>query len=121
MKYIKTEDGIYVFEDFRKTRGESCLNHYGYVDKSGTWLLGTLKDWKKYKKAGTIKKLCDAWIIIPKGVKCNSFVRNVNENIDHFKNDSHIIYGAIWVIDSNGVPTLKPVAKMNDKGELELL
>ena len=30
-------------------------------------------------------------------------------------------YGAIWVIDDNGVPILKPVTKMNQEGKLVLL
>lgn len=31
------------------------------------------------------------------------------------------IYGAIWVVGEDNEPILKPVAKMNEKGKLELL
>ena len=31
------------------------------------------------------------------------------------------LYGAIWVKGKDGEPILKPAAKMNEKGELELL
>lgn len=31
------------------------------------------------------------------------------------------VYGSIWVKGKNGVPILKPIAKMNDKGDLKLI
>ena len=89
------------------------------------------------KQANTIKKLCDELIIKNPNVneKFYSIVfvyQGAWKNIlnkkhakfctsrDIYEHDVEI-FGAIWVIDSNGVPTLKPVSKMNEKGELELL
>ena len=78
------------------------------------------------KQADTIKELCDEFV-----VKVNvhnvvlhdldSALRLAEDYGNHELTKDYEIYGAIWVIDSNGVPTLKLVAKMNDNGELCLL
>ena len=111
-KYIRTEDGIYVFEDFTKTRGERCLNHYGYQDKDGVCILGTLQDWKCYKKANTVEELCDEFVRVSKSV--HDFL--VSNDIPTKKFDDTEIYGAIWTDKG-----LIYVAKMNESGVLELL
>ena len=69
-------------------------------------------------QADTIEELCDEFVIVFKDKKIvEKDFKLVKTNYGTY--DS--VYGAIWTYDSNGAPTLKPVAKMNDKGELELL
>jgi len=105
MKYIRTNDGVYKFEDFTKTRGEVCLNHYGYQTKDGVCLLGTLAEWKKDGKfANNIEKLFDKYVVVKQFddfKKIGSFYECEYE-IDCFKrkiksnNPILAIYGAIW-------------------------
>ena len=130
MKYIRTKEHIYkrLFID------RAIINECGYgaCDKKLNPIGETI-----IKQAETIKELCDE-LIIKNPNNDGDFYRKVfvyegawknilNEkhakhctNRDIYEHDVEI-FGAIWVIDSNGVPTLKPVAKMNSKGELELL
>ena len=71
------------------------------------------------KQANTIEELCDEFVIIPidqNKEPITHFIRHVNEPVNPFITDSNIIYGAIWT--NKG---LIYVAKMNEKGELELL
>lgn len=79
-------------------------------------------------KADTIEDLCHAYVV--------EWVKGMNPTkvrgcyIDISKDcllallDQHEwlnAYGAIWVEGEHGEPILKPVAKMNKKGEFELL
>lgn len=116
MSYIRTKDGI--FEIIKQNN--SCVMVKGkYLEKECK-----LKR-KEDKQADTIEELCDEFVIIRGDCKCLYKPRDIfdcqdkNAVNDLIKNNQ--IYGAIWVFDSNGAPTLKPVAKMNDKGDLELL
>ena len=100
----------------------------------------TTLDWYREKhminQANTIEELCDAFILEFDG-KIYTYEK---EYFVCFKEDwyhdylkafdcgamlGHEMsvngYGAIWVFDDNGVPTLKPVAKMNEDGELCLI
>ena len=99
--------------------------------KNGIWVENIIK------QADTIEELCDELIIKNPNndgdfnkkvfVTTNRWEILLNEkhakhciNRDIYEYDVEI-FGAIWTYDSDGVPTLKAVAKMNDKGELELL
>lgn len=73
------------------------------------------------KEADTIEELCDEWIIIPKDVNCNPYIRHIFQDISHFINPDHIVFAAIWCRGSNNEPILKPVAKMSWEGESILL
>ena len=68
------------------------------------------------KQADTIEELCDEFIVVDKITKHHSTL-NVND-LGKLKAllDDYQIYGAIWTEKG-----LIYVAKMNDKGELELL
>ena len=114
MKYIRTN----AFEE------EEIINVSNWEYEDGVYFTDkyAIFETEILNQADTIEGLCDCWVIIPRGATCNPFVRNIKENIDHFKNDSHIIYAAIWTIGEKGQPILNSVAKLNDeKGELELL
>lgn len=103
MKYIRTKDGIYdldksIWYEFtgRKVRMPYCEE---YEKQPGLC-----------KTVDTIKELCDEFVMISDGkhkldIGCHSY------------GDKKIqIYGAIWTDKG-----LIYVAKMNEKGELELL
>lgn len=115
MKYIRTETNIFeVVGENEKVYKVKAVKHKNLIYSKSKIQTNVIK------QADTIEELCDAWIIIPIGVNCNPncnpFVRYIKEDISHFINDSHIIYGAIWTDKG-----LIYVAKMNEKGELELL
>lgn len=119
MKYIRTEDekiflihedldnkDLWYFESKEKTIVISC----NPID------LG--------KVADTIEELCDEFVLYDSKDMINTFistyerVMNWKEVLDKRKLDkpNYEIYGAIWTDKG-----LIYVAKMNDKGELELL
>ncbi len=129
MKYFRAKDGIYIQCKFKGYENYYCLPRNTNITKK--------EDLVILKESNNIDELCDE-LIIKNPNNDGDFYRKVfvyegawknilNEkhakhctNRDIYEHDVEI-FGAIWVIDSNGVPTLKPVAKMNDKGELELL
>ena len=91
MKYIRTKDGI---QDTQRIFGN--VSEY-------------IKDYA-IKQADTIEELCDEFI----GVVGNMHRQLTGTNIRSWNDCS--IYGAIWTDKG-----LTYVARMNDKGELELL
>ena len=125
-KYIRVEDWVYAFVDFSITENMRCLNHYGYRNKSGCGILGTLKDFKEYKQADTIEELVDELVIhnpsndgdfYPKHfVYKNKWETMLKPISDYQKSKGIEVYGAIWTDKG-----LIYVAKFNSYGELELL
>jgi hypothetical protein len=78
-------------------------------------------DKKECKFADAIEELCDRFVYVPKGKEDSwiSIFVNLPDNLKEEKDYyyyTYDIYGAIW--NDKG---LIYVAKMNDKGELELL
>lgn len=103
MKYIRTKDGIYDLEKslFHQYNGIRVLTPYCKQYEENPSLC---------KTADTIKELCDEFVMISDGkhkldIGCHSYS---DEKIQ--------IYGAIWTDKG-----LIYVAKMNEKGKLELL
>lgn len=137
MRYIRTKEGIIVDttkyknvveRTFRDKVVAIDLNHWGQDnDKYPTWI--DIKD--IVNQADTIEELCDEFVIhYANGyhlITIKDGETTFKDGFDYgFKlkfalENGYEIYGAIWVIDSNGAPTLKSVAKMNKEGELELL
>jgi len=124
-KYIRVEDGIYEFVDFEKTEGMRCLNHYGYRDKRGIGFLGTLSDFREYKKADNIPELCDGFIITSKQGHIYDSYGDYSYELkgilpqarEELPDEDWNLYGCILV---DGI--IKQVAIFNDeKGEMELL
>jgi hypothetical protein len=109
MKYVRTEKGVY--EILAET------NTLYYTDFTGTE--GVLKS-DKVQVADTIEELCDEFVIhnlktFPKPYIQDSVV--IKEiPIELFKKCGMELYGAIWTDKG-----LIYVAKMNSKGELELI
>jgi len=111
MKYIRTKDGRV------KKLNEEIMK---FFEGKKIFLASTFEE---VIQANTIEELCDEFVLC-----CNGFVRPNLLNNSRFKDavylvkkhneqaKSYIIYGAIWTDKG-----LIYVAKMNDKGELELL
>ena len=119
MKYIRTKDGK-IFNSLA-LRAEEIV----YKDEQGKWRreFRTVDPLKKVlETADTIKELCDEFVVCLFG-NPQTITKNLLE-IQHFianqkliGNDKNIVvYGAIWTDKG-----LIYVAKMNSKGELELL
>ena len=103
MKYIRTKDG-------RILKG----SNYGF---------GVGMPYKNYdvKIADTIEELCDEFVLVNEyRFKKPKTATELEKDFDEMKNfyttKDDKIYGAIWTDKG-----LIYVAKMNDKGELELL
>ena len=118
MKYIRTKDGIIdVDKNFLPIQVENNVIYEVFK----TWDSMSIRELGiAIKQADTIEELCDEFVILPLDQNkkpIHHFLRTPRiDDISHFINDSHIIYGAIWTDKG-----LIYVAKMNSKGELELL
>ena len=110
MKYIRTKEHIYkrLFID------RAIINECGYgnCDKELNPIGETI-----IKQADTIKELCDGIIVEENGNENNWFIMSIEE----FKREKEHL--ANWTYNAF-IKTYKGliyVAKMNEKGELELL
>lgn len=117
MKYIRTKDGrigVYL--------NKQIGNCHRIAFKE---TIETIYDDEIIKQADTIEELCDVYVM---NHGFGPYLVYIDELDGHAMGQTKEMllsgqleaYGAIWVFDSNGAPTLKPVAKMNGKGELEL-
>lgn len=116
MKYIRTKDGIY------ETIGKEQLCMDGEIEVFCTKHNSVAKSWI-IKQADTIEELCDRFVIEYKDHNeqriLKTFMRVEMAFLKQQRYELHqikAIYGAIWTDKG-----LIYVAKMNDKGELELL
>lgn len=113
MKYIRTKDGIYGINQPIQPERELQIKWIDDHCFETSWKTKPCE----WKQADTIEELCDEFVYIrPNGIYewHNDFVGNEYE-INLIK-DGYQIYGAIWTDKG-----LIYVAKMNEKGELELL
>jgi len=111
MKYIRTEDGhIFPLQD-------KTMTEYLYQEN------GDFKSSKIIARADSIEKLCDCFIKIKRNKGCKDFILKFDHTDltrlkeQKLKYPESPVYGAIHV-ENKG---LIYVARMNDKGELELL
>lgn len=122
MKYIRTKDGVYELKVNEELKAQKTTNYFYIQHKGyGCNLLYDKQDLKKFKQADTIEELCDTFVIWDSGNnELLTFIRHTNIHFKHFVENAKRkvvkIYGAIWTDKG-----LIYVAKMNDKGELELL
>ena len=114
MKYIRTKAGeIYDIDDLYICDN---LNSKPYGVKDSSWLI-----YKEsiIRQADTIEELCDEFIVISDNCKrpiISSLPFDELQLYAKGRTKYAICYGAIWTEWG-----LKYVAKLNDKGELELL
>ena len=122
MKYIRTKDGVY-----DTSKGI-------YTPGINMWAIGTITiyDEQILKQADTIEELCDEFIMThyfketnytkcevlkdDKDLMIKAVILRKQHNKDKDLKNEFNIYGAIWTDKG-----LIYVAKMNDKGELELI
>ena len=122
MKYIRTKDGIFILAD-----DINNLVKHGYIvvaNKIGATRTIEVDDFVKL--ADTIIELIDGWII-----DCPTWDKPIFKRELQFINWQDYVktankykamhYGAICIRLPNGAIRIEPVAKMNEKGELELL
>lgn len=115
-KYIRTKDGVYE-RMFPDTEHRISFDHKTIEPTYYT----TKRDWvaKKdvIKQADTIEELIDEYVRVHKTMNNRSMICDKELAISSNKYPKHYdIYGSIWVDGE-----LHKVAKMNEKGELELL
>ena len=102
MRYIRTKDGIYENKPLEKHLGKRRGKGFEIV----------FKEQDIIKQADAIKELCDEFVGINDGKP--QMLRFVPYACAQYWNGG--VYGAIWTDKG-----LIYVAKMNEKGELELL
>ena len=125
MKYIRTETGIIAFgkEYAYPTRVVKGNQHYIYTELTES-TFEKMKDFNKWNiiaQADTIEELCDEFVLYDNQFKTYGvFDKKVitfkwlQTHLNIYKGMT--IYGAIWTPKG-----LIYVAKMNEKGELELI
>ena len=104
MKYIRTKDGIYDLDKsilYEFTGHKIKMPYYEEYEKQP----------ELCKTTDTIEELCDEFVYVDEGC-----YPEISDELDLMQTKSTIIYGAIWTDKG-----LIYVAKMNNKGELELL
>ena len=107
MKYIRTKDGIF----------DNRLMDGVMPERISAQSFGI----EAVKYADTIEELCDGICAIERNGKLKvpyvgKTAQDLKVIIDLIDKDNYEVYGAIWTDKG-----LKYVAKMNEKGELELL
>ena len=109
MKYVRVYEGDFVEDEYLTTYQEHC-ERVAILQDNGFDFEGYI-----VKQADTIEELCDEFVIWTENKKAKELA-NYDVAKVFMRNYNVIIYGAIWTDKG-----LIYVAKMNDKGELELL
>ena len=107
----------------------SCKDKDGYFVITGKYnghkTTMYLEERQVIAKADTIEELCDRFVLVGAGLyrTVNLEIEDLIDNerpcynsLEEILHSGHIVYGAIWADKG-----LIYVAKMNDKGELELI
>lgn len=112
-KYILYDDKVYEIKVNEKYKKEGVANYYYIQTSPHTRLLFTKNELREYKRADTIEELCEEFVMINNSCFTKPQIIDFTE-LDMYKGET--IYGANWT--NKG---LIYVAKLNDKGELELI
>ena len=117
MKYIRTEEHKLIYETKDLIKVEDARFPNGYLTKEGVPLIAT-------KQADTVEEMCDEFVIdSPLNWRPFPFITADVDNVKLLKNHTEPlikynikIYGALWTDKG-----LIYIAKLNEKGEFELL
>ena len=119
MKYIRTKNGLVLYVSEKIT---DIYGTYYLYDNDTKWFESEI-----IKVADTIEELCDEFVAVRKSdnakrlgkIDCIWFKEQTGwiGRLEDYKS----IYGAVWIEGPDGEPILKPIAKTNDEGELELI
>lgn len=112
MKYIRTKNGIYDTEGSKRVNNVKAC----FIGNA------VIYDDEVIKQSDTIEELCDCFIIEYTNTEPTMFHNfyHLQRHHDLYGQDYHNVagrYGCIWVAGKG----LIYVAKLNEKGELELL
>lgn len=121
MKYIRTSEKIFEITSETKVKSLNSDEFYYLVSINGFEKIGQFpeKEWDSAMKADTIEELCDEFIVVSDNCEkpiISALPFNELQLYAKGRTKYAICYGAIWTDKG-----LIYVAKMNDKGELELL
>ncbi len=124
MKYIRTKDGIYEIDETFKR--DNQIAFFDNKERTHGYIVGFFEGKNVLKQADTIEELCDGWIIECLGWDKPIFKRqlryiNWRDYVKTANKYKATHYACIFVKLQNGAIRIEPVAKMNKKGELELL
>ena len=108
MKYIRTKNRIY--------KVESTLRDNSIVKGYNVGEMGFIRKDQVIKQSENIEELCDRFVVMDKETKEVMDIVYFLEYAKLWSYCKYNIYGAIWTDKG-----LIYVAKMNDKGELELI
>lgn len=122
MKYIRTKSGqlFTVAEKIDKTEFNHSFKYLYRIKEIEKIDNGSniIVDVNVVKEADTIEELSDAYVIVPKDKKFKPYTLDTLSGFDDIEAvlEHNDIYSSIWV---NAL--LKPVAKMNEIGDLCLI
>ena len=124
-KFIRTKDGIF---DTNKLNLNKIIGNIKYEIIDNV-LFETMYGYEphlyKYKiinQADTIEELCDRFVVVCDNeamvINRHLTIKEIIKSLNYYEEQDNMkIYGAIWV-ENKG---LIYVAKLNDKGDLELI
>lgn len=112
-KYILYDDKVYEIKVNEKYKREGAANYYYIQTSPHTRLLLEEDDVKQCKQANSIEELCEEFVMVNNSCFTKPLIIDFTE-LDMYEGET--IYGATW--NDKG---LIYVAKLNDKGELELI
>lgn len=122
MKYIRTKDAILEIENISKpiyVKGKGEVIAYHFYDKQNNYKVGESLN-KNINQADTIDELCDKWVYDTDEEK--NVIRDMERfSVTFMKNaiqDKKVFNVKLAIFTDKG---LIYVAKLNEKGELELL
>ena len=111
-KYIVYDGKVYEIKINEEYKKNGIVNHYYIQTSFNVRLLFTRNELKEYKQADTIEELFDQFVIIDNNGKHHVFDPF---DLKTWKTDNQL-FAATWTDKG-----LIYVAKLNDKGELELI
>lgn len=125
MKYIRTKDGVFE-RMFPNEEQRISFDHKTIEPAYFTTKYEWVAKREVIKKANTIKELLDEFVCIGSAEYQKYIKHSLKEALqkkEWLKRGGYDcnIYGAIWVQLPNGAWRLEPFAKVNEKGELELI
>ena len=123
-KYIRTKDNkIFKVLDTHYMRVPENHRLYGVKVYDVEVWKGILEE-DVLKEANTLKELCDIFKVVNINQSPFSFTNYRDFELARFnknKSENATLYGYIYILLPNGAVRIEPVAKMNEKGDLELL
>lgn len=119
-RYIRTKDGR-LFEVLKSDGETVCVKDYDYDNDD--WYTRTVKS-RDVRQADAVEELCDEFVVLEYGIESGVLYSRsqyiILEDAIASQTSKHKcsyeIYGAVWT-DSGLIYR----AKMNEKGEMELL